>query len=99
MKSKYLYLSVLLGILSMANTSEFYFGASNGLWKTEDAGIYWMPVGDEYFKSGIMEVSEGPATQSMKDVFASVVKETDAANAKYNSSVKAELAKFNKIIK
>ena len=93
MKSKHLYLSVLLGILSLAlvaqdmkfqalewrfigpmtgtrgsvvlghptRTSEFYFGASNGLWKTEDAGIYWMPVGDEYFKSGnigAMEISE-----------------------------------------
>ena len=30
----------------------FYHGASNGLWKTEDAGIYWMPVGDDSFKSG-----------------------------------------------
>jgi photosystem II stability/assembly factor-like uncharacterized protein len=39
----------------------FYHGASNGLWKTEDAGIYWEPVGDEYFKSGnigAMEFSE-----------------------------------------
>ncbi len=39
---------------------EFYHGASNGLWKTEDAGTYWMPVGDDYFKSGnigAMEIS------------------------------------------
>ena len=39
----------------------FYHGASNGLWKTEDAGTYWEPVGDEYFKSGnigAMEFSE-----------------------------------------
>jgi len=48
--------------------------------------------------NGIMEVSEGPATQSMKDVFASVVKETDEANAKYNSSVKKELEAFNSIL-
>jgi len=34
--------SVVLG--HPIKTSEFYFGASNGLWKTEDAGIYWMPV-------------------------------------------------------
>jgi hypothetical protein len=48
--------------------------------------------------NGIMEVSEGPATQSMKDVFASVVKETDEANAKYNSSVKKEFETFNNIL-
>ena len=51
--------SVVLG--HPTKTSEFYFGASNGLWKTEDAGTYWMPVGDAYFKSGnigAMEISE-----------------------------------------
>jgi len=51
--------SVVLG--HPTKTSEFYFGASNGLWKTEDAGIYWMPVGDDYFQSGnigAMEISE-----------------------------------------
>lgn len=39
----------------------FYHGASNGLWKTEDAGHYWEPVGDKFFKSGnigAMEFSE-----------------------------------------
>jgi hypothetical protein len=34
----------------------------------------------------------------MKDVFASVVKETDEANEKYNSSVKKELEAFNSIL-
>jgi len=51
--------SVVLGHPTEANT--FYQGASNGLWKTEDAGTYWEPVGDEYFKSGnigAMEISE-----------------------------------------
>ena len=51
--------SVVLGHPTEPNT--FYFGASNGLWKTEDAGTYWEPVGDEYFKSGnigAMEFSE-----------------------------------------
>ena len=51
--------SVVLGHPTKQN--EFYHGASNGLWKTEDAGIYWEPVGDEYFKSGnigAMEFSE-----------------------------------------
>ncbi len=39
----------------------FYHGASNGLWKTEDAGQYWIPVGDSDFGSGnigAMEISE-----------------------------------------
>ncbi|WP_282123379.1 WD40/YVTN/BNR-like repeat-containing protein [Algibacter mikhailovii] len=39
----------------------FYHGASNGLWKTEDAGVYWEPVGDKDFKYGsigAMEISE-----------------------------------------
>jgi len=51
--------SVVLGHPTKQN--EFYHGASNGLWKTEDAGTYWEPVGDEYFKSGnigAMEISE-----------------------------------------
>ncbi len=31
----------------------FYFGSSSGgLWKTEDAGQYWEPVGDGQFKMG-----------------------------------------------
>ncbi len=51
--------SVVLGHPTEPYT--FYHGASNGLWKTEDAGTYWEPVGDEYFKSGnigAMEFSE-----------------------------------------
>ena len=51
--------SVVLGHPSEPNT--FYHGASNGLWKTEDAGTYWVPVGDEYFNYGsigAMEFSE-----------------------------------------
>ncbi|MBT8181595.1 MAG: hypothetical protein KJO53_08400 [Eudoraea sp.] len=51
--------SVVLGHPTEPYT--FYFGASNGLWKTEDAGTYWEPVGDAYFKSGnigAMEFSE-----------------------------------------
>jgi len=51
--------SVVLGHPTELNT--FYHGASNGLWKTEDAGTYWEPVGDEYFKSGnigAMEISK-----------------------------------------
>jgi photosystem II stability/assembly factor-like uncharacterized protein len=31
----------------------FWFGhSSGGLWKTEDAGLYWMPVGDGQFNVG-----------------------------------------------
>ena len=51
--------SVVLGHPSEPNT--FYHGASNGLWKTEDAGTYWEPVGDKYFNFGsigAMEFSE-----------------------------------------
>lgn len=51
--------SVVLG--HPTNSHEFYFGASNGLWKTEDAGAYWEPIGDAFFKSGnigAMEISE-----------------------------------------
>jgi photosystem II stability/assembly factor-like uncharacterized protein len=51
--------SVVLGHPTQRNV--FFFGASNGLWKTEDAGQFWMPVGDKYFKSGnigAMEFSE-----------------------------------------
>ena len=39
--------SVVLGHPTEPNT--FYHGASNGLWKTEDAGTYWEPVGDTDF--------------------------------------------------
>ena len=42
--------SVGLGHPTEPNT--FYHGASNGLWKTEDAGQYWIPVGDDQFGSG-----------------------------------------------
>ena len=51
--------SVVLGHPTEQNV--FYNGASNGLWKTEDAGTYWEPVGDKDFKYGsigAMEFSE-----------------------------------------
>jgi len=51
--------SVVLGHPTEENV--FFFGASNGLWKTEDAGTYWMPVGDKDFafgSIGAMEISE-----------------------------------------
>ena len=33
------------------NPQVFYFGhSSGGLWKTEDAGTYWMPVGEGQFR-------------------------------------------------
>jgi len=51
--------SVVLGHPTQPNT--FYHGAGNGLWKTEDAGTYWEPVGDKDFKYGsigAMEFSE-----------------------------------------
>ena len=51
--------SVVLGHPTEPYT--FYHGASNGLWKTEDAGTYWESVGDKDFKYGsigAMEISE-----------------------------------------
>lgn len=90
MKSKNLFLSALLGILSLSlfaqdmsfqalewrfigpivgnrgsvvlghptEANVFYHGASNGLWKTEDAGTYWEPVGDKDFKYGSIGAME-----------------------------------------
>ena len=37
--------SVVLGHPNEPNV--FFFGTSNGLWKTEDAGTYWEPVGEQ----------------------------------------------------
>lgn len=51
--------SVVLGHPTEPYT--FFVGASNGLWKTEDAGTYWEPVGDDdfnYGSIGAMEFSE-----------------------------------------
>ncbi|WNC73643.1 hypothetical protein RGQ13_06510 [Thalassotalea psychrophila] len=39
----------------------FFHAASNGLWKTIDAGQYWIPVGDDQFNEGsigAVEISE-----------------------------------------
>ena len=41
--------SVVLG--HPTNSHEFYFGASNGLWKTEDAGQHWKNISDGYFQT------------------------------------------------
>ncbi|WP_075604051.1 VPS10 domain-containing protein [Saccharicrinis aurantiacus] len=51
--------SVVLGHPTEPYT--FFHGAGNGLWKTEDAGVYWEPVGDDdfnYGSIGAMEFSE-----------------------------------------
>ncbi len=51
--------SVVIGHPTEPNT--FFHGAGNGLWKTEDAGTYWEPVGDadfNYGSIGAMEFSE-----------------------------------------
>ena len=50
-----------VGIGHPTEPNTFYHGASNGLWKTEDAGQYWIPVGDDDFGSGnigAMEISQ-----------------------------------------
>ena len=51
------------------------------------------------FISGILDHSEGPVTRNMKEVYQSLVEESKVADAKYNSSIDADLTKFNKIIK
>ncbi len=43
-----------VGIGHPTESNTFFHGASNGLWKTEDAGQYWIPVGDNQFGSGNM---------------------------------------------
>ena len=51
--------SVVLG--HPVDKNVFYHGASGGLWKTPDAGLTWIPLGDGQFKSssvGAMEISE-----------------------------------------
>jgi len=43
------------------DTNVFYHAASNGLWRTSDAGGTWVPVGDDQFKTGsvgAIEISE-----------------------------------------
>jgi hypothetical protein len=51
------------------------------------------------FMSGILDHSEGPVTQNMKAVYQGLVEEASAADAKFRSSMEAELAKFNKLVK
>ena len=48
------------------DTNVFYHGASNGLWKTPDAGQTWVPVGDDYFKTGSVGAVE--ISQSNPDI-------------------------------
>jgi len=50
--------SVVIGHPTDKNV--FYHGASGGLWKTPDAGLTWVPVGDGQFRSssvGAMDIS------------------------------------------
>ncbi len=35
----------------------FYNGASNGLWKTEDAGTYWQPMPIKFMRSSTLKRS------------------------------------------
>jgi photosystem II stability/assembly factor-like uncharacterized protein len=44
-----------------SDNNVFYHGAANGLWRTTDAGLTWVPVGDKDFKTGsvgAVEISE-----------------------------------------
>ena len=92
--------SVVLGHPTQPDV--FFFGASNGLWKTEDAGTYWMPVGDKDFKlsfmSGILDHSEGPVTNTMKAEFREVLEQAKEADQNYNASITPELAKLEELM-
>ena len=50
------------------------------------------------FMSGILDHSEGPVTQSMKTEFQLVVEAAKAADEKFNSEIKKELDKLDKIL-
>src|SRR5438034_11165646 len=48
--------TAVAGVTSQQNV--FYFGATGGgVWKTNDGGINWEPVSDEYFKTGSIGAS------------------------------------------
>jgi hypothetical protein len=51
------------------------------------------------FMSGILDHSEGPVTNNMKEVFKNLVEQSQAADAEYNSSIKDELVKLDEILK
>jgi hypothetical protein len=51
------------------------------------------------FMSGILDHSEGPVTQSMKTEFQLVVEAAKAADEKFNSDIKKEIDKLDKILK
>lgn len=47
----------------------------------------------------MMQVSEGPVTASMKDIYVQLNSERDAANAKYQKNITEALAKFEAVAK
>jgi hypothetical protein len=51
------------------------------------------------FMSGILEHSVGSLTRNIYEVYQSLVEESKVTDAKYNSSIEADLTKFNKNIK
>jgi hypothetical protein len=51
------------------------------------------------FMSGILDHSEGPVTNNMKEVFKNLVEQSKSADAEYNSNIKVELAKLDEILK
>ena len=44
-----------------------------------------------------MEVKEGPVAQSMKDVYATLNQQRDAANLEFHNDIQAALTKFDTI--
>jgi hypothetical protein len=42
----------------------------------------------------MMEITEGPVSQSMKDVYAKLNQQRDAANLEYDRNIEAALSEF-----
>jgi photosystem II stability/assembly factor-like uncharacterized protein len=51
------------------------------------------------FMSGILDHSEGPVTQSMKNEFQGLVKEAEEADTAFQAALAPELEKFEKLVK
>ena len=50
-------------------------------------------------RSGILDHSEGPVTNNMKEVFKGLLAQSQAKDAEFDSRFEAELAKFDELLK
>ena len=77
--------SAVVGVASQPNV--YYFGATGGgVWKTTDGGVNWLPVSDDYFKTG----SVGAIDVSLSDpnvVYVGMGEETLRGNVSHGDGV------------